>query len=138
MSKCLIPISTISPCLLSINFSKPISARIHLYPSFQTTRYAFHFPLSHRMLKTTARNSQSHTIASHTPSAPIPKIPANRYAAPMRKIHMDTTDIIMVNLTSPAARMDAGRTKVSDQIKTAPAVCINTICEVSSAVACDK
>ena len=56
----------------------------------------------------------------------------------MRNTHMEIMDIIMANLTSPVARMDAGSTKVSDQINTAPAVCTNTICDVSSAVACDN
>lgn len=56
----------------------------------------------------------------------------------MRNTHIEIMDITIANLTSPAARIEAGSTKVSDHIRTAPTVWTSTICVVNSAVACDK
>ena len=56
------------------------------------------------------------------PRAPIPKVNANKYAAPSRKTNIEATEVIIANLTSPAALMEEGSTKVSGQIPIAPSV----------------
>ena len=58
-------------------------------------------------INTTARNSQSTAIAAHTPTAPIRRPFANKYAAPIRKTHIEAMETIIANFTSPAARIDA-------------------------------
>ncbi len=84
------------------------------------TLLPFHLPPSQRRLNTTARTAQSHGIASQMPSAPRPRLSANRYAAPSRNTNMEITEVTMANRTAPAARREDGSTKVSGQITTAP------------------
>ena len=62
------------------------------------------------------RTAQSMYIAYHTPYTPRCKNDTSRYENPMRKIHIDSTEAVIVNLTSPAARSPLGKVKLSAQV----------------------
>ena len=68
----------------------------------QTDATRFSKPLNLKV-KTAALNIQSMNIPYQIPITPSLHMYTNRYANPMRKVHMENTDTAMVNLASREA-----------------------------------
>ena len=98
-----------------------------LYAIFYTSAaWRSQRPEKKRQRKNAARNTQSSSMATHTPMAPQPSMEPKIQLNRMRKTHMENTDTTMVNRTSPAARSAPGSTKATGHSSMAKPSWMNT------------